>query len=42
MYFPHHREEKTGLGVAPVLAGLTPTSDLEGLFVVGWLKPPLM
>lgn len=39
--FPHHME-KTGLGVAPVLADLTPTSDLEGLHVVGWLKPPLM
>lgn len=39
--FPHHME-KTGLGVAPVLADLTPTSDLEGLRVVGWLKPPLM
>lgn len=41
MYFPHYME-KTGVGVAPVLADLTPTSDLEGLGVVGWLKPPLM
>jgi len=36
MYYPHHREE----AVLQVLAGLIPSSEVEGLLVVSWFKTP--